>query len=128
MFRTLGTSLRKQGDPQIGLLFGARQRQLANSRMMQAVPTADVVITNPTHFAVALKYDARSMTAPMVVAKGADYLAARIRQIAESRCPYCRKSSLAKALYDAVPVGRRYQLIFIRLLLKFLRMFISCKL
>ncbi|NLY29173.1 MAG: flagellar biosynthesis protein FlhB [Firmicutes bacterium] len=96
-----------EGDPQIRSAIRARQRQLANSRMMQAVPTADVVITNPTHFAVALKYDARSMAAPMVVAKGADYLAARIRQIAvDNDVPIVENPPLARALYDSVPVGR----------------------
>jgi len=96
-----------EGDPQIRSAIRARQRQLANSRMMQAVPTADVVVTNPTHYAVALKYDAKSMAAPMVVAKGADYLAARIRQIAEeNEVPIVENPALARALYDSVPVGR----------------------
>jgi flagellar biosynthetic protein FlhB len=96
-----------EGDPLIRSAIRARQRQMANRRMMQAVPAADVVITNPTHFAVALKYDAASMAAPMVVAKGADYLAARIREIAMNHdVPLVENPPLAKALYDAVPVGR----------------------
>lgn len=94
-----------EGDPQIK----AKQRQLARSRMrrrmMAAVPTADVVVTNPTHFAVALKYDAASMGAPQVVAKGADSLAARIRGVAdEAGVPLVENPPLARALYATVEV------------------------
>jgi flagellar biosynthetic protein FlhB len=96
-----------EGDPQVKAAIRARQRQLAQSRMMQAVPTANVVITNPTHVAVALKYDAASMAAPIVVAKGAGYVAARIREIAsENRVPIVENPPLARTLYDAVQVGR----------------------
>lgn len=96
-----------EGDPQIRSAIRARQRQLAQSRMMQAVPTADVVITNPTHVAVALKYDAKSMVAPIVIAKGAGFIAARIREIAtENDVPIVENPPLARTLYDAVRVGR----------------------
>ncbi|NMB11092.1 MAG: flagellar biosynthesis protein FlhB [Firmicutes bacterium] len=96
-----------EGDPQIRSVIRARQRQLARSRMMQAVPTADVVITNPTHVAVALKYDAKSMAAPIVVAKGAELLAARIREIAsENDIPIVENPPLARTLYEATQVGR----------------------
>ncbi|MCF4166563.1 flagellar biosynthesis protein FlhB [Zavarzinia compransoris] len=95
----------QEGDPQIK----GRQRQLARARirrrMMAAVPTADVVVTNPTHFAVALKYEAATMGAPMVVAKGADSLAARIRAVAEeASVPLVENPPLARALYAAVEV------------------------
>ncbi len=94
-----------EGDPAIK----GRQRQLARERsrkrMMAAVPTADVVITNPTHYAVALKYDAASMGAPVVVAKGVDLVAARIRAIAgEASVPLFENPPLARALYATVEV------------------------
>ncbi|MFA5119695.1 flagellar biosynthesis protein FlhB [Zavarzinia sp.] len=94
-----------EGDPQIK----GRQRQMARSRMrrrmMAAVPTADVVITNPTHFAVALKYDAETMGAPLVVAKGVDAVAARIRAVAEEAdVPLVANPPLARALYATVEI------------------------
>ncbi|NYZ11669.1 flagellar biosynthesis protein FlhB [Azospirillum sp. RWY-5-1] len=95
------------GDPQVK----ARIRQLrferARKRMMAAVPTADVVVTNPTHFAVALKYDAMSMGAPMVVAKGADTLALKIREVAtENKVPIVENPPLARALYATVEIDQ----------------------
>ncbi len=82
-------------------------RSMLMQRMHQTVPTADVVVTNPTHFSVALKYDGKSMTAPRVVAKGADELAFRIRQIASAHgIPIVEKPPLARALYHGVDVGR----------------------
>jgi len=86
-----------------------RRRQLANARarMMQAVPTADVVVTNPTHFSVALKYDP-AKTAPEVVAKGQDLVALRIRELAaESGVPVVPDPPLARALHASVDVGRQ---------------------
>src|SRR6185312_12042812 len=75
-------------------------------RMMQEVPKADVVVVNPTHFAVALRYDERRMRAPAVVAKGADEVAARIREVAaEHRVPIFEAPPLARALHRAVPIG-----------------------
>jgi flagellar biosynthetic protein FlhB len=76
-------------------------------RMHQTVPTADVIVTNPTHYSIALKYDGKSMGAPRVVAKGADELAFRIRQIAAAHgIPIIEKPPLARALYHGVDVGR----------------------
>ena len=78
----------------------ARMREIANRRMMAAVPTADLVVMNPTHYAVALKYDDKTMAAPRVVAKGADLSALRIRDLAEgSSVPVLEAPVLARALY-----------------------------
>lgn len=95
-----------EGDPTIK----ARIRQLRQGRMrkrmMAAVPKATVVITNPTHYAVALRYE-RGMNAPVCVAKGADLIALRIREIAlEHRVPIVENAPLARALYAAVDVDR----------------------
>ncbi|MBI3636878.1 MAG: EscU/YscU/HrcU family type III secretion system export apparatus switch protein, partial [Candidatus Rokubacteria bacterium] len=95
-----------EGDPQIRARFRSLHRQYAMRRMMTAVPKADVVVTNPTHLAIALKYDAGSMKAPKVVAKGARLIAERIRQVArQSGVPVVEHKPLAQALYKAVPVG-----------------------
>lgn len=83
------------------------QMAMARKRMLNEVATADVVITNPTHFAVALKYDPSNMAAPEVVAKGADLVAARIREIAKDNdVPIIEKPPLARALYSTVDVGQ----------------------
>jgi flagellar biosynthetic protein FlhB len=93
------------GDPQVKAAIRRRRQQLMN-RMMASVKTADVVVTNPTHFAVALKYDPVTMQAPMVVAKGADHLAKRIREVAlKSGVPILEEPPLARALHAAVPIG-----------------------
>lgn len=82
-------------------------RNMLMQQMQQGVKTADVVVTNPTHFAVALKYDAGSMSAPRVVAKGADFMAFRIREMAAAAgVPIVEKPPLARALYAGVDVGR----------------------
>jgi flagellar biosynthetic protein FlhB len=84
----------------------ARQRQLAMSRMMSAVPQADVVITNPTHLAIAVRYDRAQMTAPQVVAKGQRLIAERIRQEARAhKVPVVENKPLARALFKSVEVG-----------------------
>ena len=89
-----------EGDPQIKGKLRARQREAARRRMMAAVPKADVVVTNPTHYAVALSYQGASMRAPRVVAKGADEVAARIRALAlEHGVPILEAPPLARALY-----------------------------
>ncbi|MGE5594401.1 MAG: flagellar biosynthesis protein FlhB [Hyphomicrobiales bacterium] len=94
------------GDPQIKAAIRRRRQALLN-RMMAAVPKADVVVTNPTHYAVALKYDPVSMQAPMVVAKGENLLALRIREVARKHSvPVLEEPPLARALYAAVPVGQ----------------------
>lgn len=96
-----------EGDPMVKGKIRARQREVAMARMMQAVPQADVVVTNPTHFAVAIRYDESKMGAPRVIAKGADHLAARIREIAQaSAVPLVEAPPLARALYARVDIDR----------------------
>ena len=82
------------------------QREMARKRMMQDVPKADVIVTNPTHIAVALKYDAEKMAAPRVVAKGADLVAQRIKEVARKNgIPLVENVPLARALHKSVKVG-----------------------
>ena len=98
---------RDEGDPAVRARQQQVRRALSNRRMMQAVPEADVVVTNPTHVAVALKWDERKMAAPRVVAKGKDLLAERIKSLArQHRVPVLERKPLARALYEAVEVGR----------------------
>lgn len=94
-----------EGDPMVkGKLRQIRQ-QKARERMMQAVPTADVVITNPTHYAVALKYDAKEMAAPQMVAKGADLIAGKIKDLAkENKVPIIENAPLARALFESMEI------------------------
>ncbi len=95
-----------EGDPQLRGKIRQRQRQVAMRRMMQAVPQADVVVTNPTHLAVALRYDAKKHAAPLVVAKGAGLLAERIKELAKShRVPVVENVELAQALYYGVELN-----------------------
>ena len=95
----------QEGDPHVKAKQRQIQRERSRKRMMANVPEADVVITNPTHFAVALKYDRETMPAPMVVAKGADAVAHKIRDLAqENRVPVLRNPPLARVLYDTVDV------------------------
>ena len=92
-----------EGKPEVKGRIRQLQQEMARGRMMSAVPTADVIITNPTHYAVALKYAAGTMRAPRVVAKGADVIAARIRELgAEHRVPIVSAPPLARALYRSV--------------------------
>ena len=94
-----------EGDPQIKGKIRQKQRQMAMSRMMQEVPKADVIVTNPTHLAIALMYK-QGMTAPVVLAKGQDIVAERIKTIArEHHIPVLENKPLARALYEAVQVG-----------------------
>jgi flagellar biosynthetic protein FlhB len=94
-----------EGNPEAKAALKRRQREFARRRMMSAVPRATVVVTNPTHFAVALEWDDVSMEAPVVVAKGADLLAKRIRDIAgEHNIPIMENPPLARMLYDKVPL------------------------
>ncbi|HWQ61510.1 MAG TPA: flagellar biosynthesis protein FlhB, partial [Negativicutes bacterium] len=94
-----------EGNPQIKGKIKERQRAMAMRRMMQEVPKATAVVTNPTHFAVAIRYD-KSMSAPEVVAKGQDFLAERIKQVAkENRVAVVENKPLARALYATVEVG-----------------------
>lgn len=95
-----------EGNPQIKARIRERQKQMAMRRMMQEVPHADVVITNPTHFAVALQYDAEKMNAPKVIAKGADHLALKIKEIARKNgITIIERKPLARALYHQLGIG-----------------------
>jgi flagellar biosynthetic protein FlhB len=95
------------GRPETKQRIRQMQQTLARRRMMHKVPTADVVIVNPTHFAVALKYDAKKMRAPRVLAKGADMVAANIRRIAEEhRVPVFESPKLARALYRSTDLNK----------------------
>lgn len=95
-----------EGDPQIKGKQRARMREASQRRMMQDVPKADVVITNPTHYAVALKYDAEEAQAPVVLAKGTDYLALQIKEKArEADVEIVENKPLARMLYANVEIG-----------------------
>ena len=95
-----------EGDPMIKGKIRERQRRMAMQRMMQDVPTADVIITNPTHYAVALKYDGDQMQAPEVVAKGQDFVALRIREIAKDNGVLIMENKpLARALFAQAEIG-----------------------
>ncbi|MBN2983613.1 MULTISPECIES: flagellar biosynthesis protein FlhB [Cohnella] len=95
-----------EGDPKVKARIRERQRRMAIMRMMQEVPKADVIITNPTHFAVALQYDGTKMDAPRVVAKGQDYLALRIREIAKANDVITMENKpLARALFERTEIG-----------------------
>lgn len=94
-----------EGDPKIKSKIRQKQRQMAMQRMMSEVPKADVIVTNPTHLAVALKYK-KGMIAPLVVAKGQDLVAEKIKQIArENHVIIVENKPVARALYEAVEVG-----------------------
>jgi len=94
------------GDPMVKARMRQMQREMAKRRMMSEVPTADVVVTNPTHYAVALKYTEGKMRAPVVVAKGADEVAAKIREIAiEHKVAMLEAPPLARALYRHTELG-----------------------
>lgn len=97
---------KSEGDPLIKGRIRERQRKMALQRMMQEVPKADVVITNPTHFAIALKYDASQMEAPKVLAKGMDHVALRIKEIAKEHDVVTMENKpLARALYERAEIG-----------------------
>jgi flagellar biosynthetic protein FlhB len=95
-----------EGDPHVKGRIRAIQMQMARQRMMSEVPKADVVITNPTRLAIALRYDALAMAAPTVLAKGAGVIAQKIREIAEEHgIPLVEDKPLAQALYKSVDLG-----------------------
>ncbi|MDG6777648.1 flagellar biosynthesis protein FlhB [Thiomicrorhabdus sp. zzn3] len=97
----------QEGNPEVKGRIRQVQREMSQSRMMQNVPQADVIVTNPTHFAVALKYDAESMQEPVVLAMGADFMASQIRTIArEHDIPIIEAPPLARALYYNAEVER----------------------
>jgi len=96
-----------EGDPLIKSKIKQKQKEMAMRRMMQEVPKADVIITNPTHYAVALKYDENKMDAPFILAKGVDLMALKIRQIAkEHDVMTVENRPLARALYDQVEIDQ----------------------
>ncbi|PCI32186.1 MAG: flagellar biosynthesis protein FlhB [Alphaproteobacteria bacterium] len=98
------------GDPHIKARLRQIRQERARGRMMAAVPEADVVVTNPTHYAVALKYEHAKMDVPMVVAKGADHIALRIREVAkENNIPILENPPLARALFATVEVDEEIQ-------------------
>ncbi len=95
-----------EGDPAVKGQQKRKMREASQRRMMQNIPQADVVITNPTHFAVALQYDSELADAPIVVAKGADYMAQRIKDIAkENGVEIVEDKPLARMLYHNVELG-----------------------
>lgn len=98
----------REGDPKIKARIRALQREMARKRMMEAVKKADVIITNPTHIAIAIVYDKDKMAAPRVVAKGADFLAQKIKKIAsDAGVPMVENVPLARTLYKTVKIGQQ---------------------
>jgi len=95
-----------EGDPLLKSKIKERQRQMSMNRMIQDLPNADVLITNPTHYAIAIKYDAQTMEAPMVIAMGKDHLALKIKEKArELEIVIMENKPLARALYEQVDIG-----------------------
>lgn len=102
-----------EGDPQVKARIRSIQMKMSKQRMMSEVPNADVVITNPTHYSVALQYDESKSGAPIVVAKGIDFIALKIREIAkESKIPIIEDPALARAIYDQVEVEQEIPEVF----------------
>lgn len=99
-------SKEQDGNPEVKQKIRAIQREMSQKRMMEDVKEAAVIVTNPTHLSVALKYDGEKMISPQVVAKGADHLALRIREIAkENDIPIVENVPLARAMYKTVKIG-----------------------
>lgn len=97
----------QEGDPQIKGKIRQKMREISHRRMMQALPQADVVITNPTHYAVAIQYDSSQYAAPVVLAKGQDFLAQKIKDVArENKIEIVENKPLARMLYANVEVGQ----------------------
>ncbi len=96
-----------EGDPLIRSRIRQRQRQIASQRMMQAIPTADVIVTNPTHYAIAIRYSPEDMAAPQVVAKGRGIIAQKIKEEGQKhRITTVEDPELARALYATTEVGQ----------------------
>ena len=96
----------REGDPLIKARIRKVQREMANRRMMEKVPKADVIITNPTHIAVALKYDA-NLPAPQLIAKGGDLIAEKIKEIAkENNIPVVENKPLARTIFKTMKLGQ----------------------
>lgn len=97
----------REGDPMIKARIRRIQREMANKRMMQDVPTADVIVTNPTHIACAIKYDPQTMAAPILVAKGADAVAEKIKELArQNNVPIMENKPLARTMYKSMKIGQ----------------------
>lgn len=97
-----------EGNPQIKAKIREKQRQLALRRMMAEVPNADVIITNPTHYAIAVKYDSAVSDAPLVLAKGKDLIAQRIKEVAkQNKVPIVENKPLAQTLFKSVDIGEK---------------------
>lgn len=95
-----------EGDPLIKSQIKEKQRQMANRRMMSEVPKADVIITNPTHYAIAIKYDEQTASAPFIIAKGVDHIALKIKEIASANdVMLVENRPLAKGLYDRLEIN-----------------------
>lgn len=117
-----------EGDPQVKGRIKQMQQKMSRMRMMQNVPSADVVIRNPTHYAVAIKYDHENGRAPVVVAKGSDYIAFKIIEIAEKNDVYITENRpLAKGLYEASEVGMEIPIQFYTAVAEVLAFFYSLK-
>lgn len=96
----------REGNPEIRSKIKSIQREMARKRMMKEVPLADVIITNPTHISVAIKYNKSTMVAPIVVAKGADLVALKIREVAQfNQIPIVENITIARSLYKEVKIG-----------------------
>ena len=103
----------REGDPLIKSRVRQVQREMARRRMMEAVPKADVVITNPAHLAVALEYNPQQMAAPKVIAKGTRLIAERIKEVArENQVPILENKPLAQALFSGVEIGKEIPMVF----------------
>lgn len=97
----------REGSPEVKQKIRSIQRDMATKRMMADIPTADVIVTNPTHISIVIKYDGETMVAPEIIGKGQDHLAMRIREIAkEHGVPIVENVPLARALYKTVKVGQ----------------------
>ena len=97
----------REGDPLIKARIRKIQKEMATKRMMEDVPKADVIITNPTHLAIALKYDPENFAAPVVLAKGSDFMAQKIRELAkEHEIPIVENKPLARTIYKTIEIGQ----------------------
>ncbi len=97
----------REGDPLIKSRIRRLQREMSNKRMMEQVPKADVIITNPTHIAVALQYNGEKMVAPKLIAKGADLMAEKIKKLArEKNIPIVENKPLARTIYKTLKIGQ----------------------
>jgi flagellar biosynthetic protein FlhB len=97
---------KSEGDPLIKSKIKQKQREMAMHRMMQDIPQADVIITNPTHYAIALKYDENKLDAPYVLAKGVDFVALKIKEVAAANnISTMENKPLARAIYSQSEIG-----------------------